>query len=313
MGSRRFVVLLFVLLAVTATLVSAQTFRGTILGTVTDTSGAVVPGATVKAKNAATGLERTALTSAEGNYSIPELPIGNYTVTVTQSGFQTASNTNVVVDVATERRVDIALKPGQVTDTVEVTGEAIAQVDTTNDVLGGTLDAQAIANIPVNGRDYTKLIYLNPGVAGSPDQISDSPGSFGTFSMNGSRGRSNNFLLDGLDNNAYSTSNQGFSNQVANPSPDAVAEFKVITSNFSAEYGRVGGAVVNVAMRSGTNQAKNRNATTTMISPRARPNRKPMVRSRAPTRLSSTMSENRTVMTDTISKVARKVPPSTTA
>ena len=89
MGSRRFVVLLFVLLAVTATLVSAQTFRGTILGTVTDTSGAVVPGATVKAKNAATGLERTALTSAEGNYSIPELPIGTYTVKFELTGFKT--------------------------------------------------------------------------------------------------------------------------------------------------------------------------------------------------------------------------------
>src|SRR3974390_3909382 len=150
MGSRRFVVLLFVLLAVTATFISAQTFRGTILGTVTDTSGAVVPAATVKAKNAATGLERTALTSAEGNYSIPELPIGNYTVTVTQSGFQTASNTNVVVDVATERRVDIALKPGQVTDTVEVTGEAIAQVDTTNNVFGGPPMAKATPTIPTN-------------------------------------------------------------------------------------------------------------------------------------------------------------------
>src|SRR3974377_430446 len=182
MGSRRFVVLLFVWLAVTATLVSAQTFRGTILGTVTDTSGAVRPRATVKAKNPAPGLERPALTSAEGNYSIPELPIGNYTVTVTHSGFQTASNTNIVVDVATERRVDIALKPGQVTDTVEVTGEAIAQVDTTNDVLGGTLDAQAIANIPVNGRDYTKLIYLNPGVAGSPRQITDPHRPTATFS-----------------------------------------------------------------------------------------------------------------------------------
>jgi len=259
MGSRRFVVLLFVLLAVTATFISAQTFRGTILGTVTDTSGAVVPAATVKAKNTATGLERSAVTSAEGNYSIPELPIGTYTVTVTQSGFQTASNTNVVVDVATERRVDIALKPGQVTDTVEVTGEAVAQVDTTSDVLGGTLDAQAIANIPVNGRDYTKLIYLNPGVAGSPDQISDSPGSFGTFSMNGSRGRSNNFLLDGTD------MNDGFRNDPAineagvfgDPATilpiDAVAELRVL-SNYEAEYGRNSGAVVNIVTKSGTNQ-----------------------------------------------------------
>ena len=209
MNSKGCVVLLLVLLVVTATFVSAQTFRGTILGTVSDTSGAVVSGATVRVRNIATGLERTTETTAEGNYSIAELPIGTYSVTVTQPGFQTAVTSNVVVDVATERRVDIALKLGQVSDTVEVSGEALAQVDTTSDDLGGTLDAQTIANIPVNGRDYTKLIYLNPGVAGSPDQISDSPGSFGTFSMNGSRGRSNNFLLDGTD------MNDGFRNDPA--------------------------------------------------------------------------------------------------
>ena len=185
MISRRFVTILLLSLALTAALASAQTFRGTILGTVTDTTGAVVSGATVRVKNLGTGLERSTQTSAEGNYTIPELPIGNYTVTVTQTGFQTAVTSSVAVDVATDRRVEIALKPGQITDTVEVTGEALAQVDTTSDVLGGTLTSETIANIPVDGRDYTKLIYLNPGVAGSPDQISDSPGSFGTFSMNG--------------------------------------------------------------------------------------------------------------------------------
>ena len=125
--------------------------------------------------------------------------------------------------------------------------------------LGGTLTAQTIANIPVNGRDYTKLIYLNPGVAGSPDQISDSPGSFGTFSMNGSRGRSNNFLLDGTD------MNDGFRNDPAineagvfgDPATilpiDAVAELRVL-SNYEAEYGRNSGAVVNIVTKSGTNQ-----------------------------------------------------------
>ncbi len=163
------------------------------------------------------------------------------------------------MDVSTERRVDVALKLGQVSDTVEVSGEAMATVDTTTDELGGTLTAQTIANIPVNGRDYTKLIYLNPGVAGSPDQISDSPGSFGTFSMNGSRGRSNNFLLDGTD------MNDGFRNDPAineagvfgDPATilpiDAVAELRVL-SNYEAEYGRNSGAVVNIVTKSGTNQ-----------------------------------------------------------
>ena len=257
MKGTRFGVLVAVLLF-TAAFASAQTFRGSILGTVTDTSGAVVSGANVKVHNTATGLERTSTTSAEGNYSITELPIGTYTLTITQTGFDTSVTSNVVVDVATERRVDIALKPGQISNTVEVSGEVLAQVDTTTDELGGTLTAQTIANIPVNGRDYTKLIYLNPGVSGSPDQISDSPGSFGTFSMNGSRGRSNNFLLDGTD------MNDGFRNDPAineagvfgDPATilpiDAVAELRVL-SNYEAEYGRNSGAVVNIVTKSGTN------------------------------------------------------------
>src|SRR5436305_10092797 len=111
---------------------AAQTFRGTILGTVTDPSGAVVSGAKVTIKNVNTGLERTTQTSADGSYSVPELPIGTYTVTVTQSGFQTSVTSGVVVDVATERRVDAALKAGQVTERVEVSGEVQPQVETTS-------------------------------------------------------------------------------------------------------------------------------------------------------------------------------------
>ena len=257
--NRKCFVLLLLSLLLAANFVSAQTFRGSILGTVTDTTGAVLPGATVKVRNTATGLERSTQTTAEGNYTISELPIGSYAVTVTQPGFQTSMTSNVTVDVATERRVDIALKPGQVSDTVEVTGEAIAQVDTTTDELGGTLTAQTIANIPVNGRDYTKLIYLNPGVAGSPDQISDSPGSFGTFSMNGSRGRSNNYLLDGTDmNDGYrndpAINEAGVFGDPATILPiDAVGELRVL-SNYEAEYGRNSGAIVNIVTKSGTNQ-----------------------------------------------------------
>src|ERR1700684_4253145 len=194
------IILTFVLLA--AVSLSAQTFRGTILGTATDPSGAVIAGAQVTVKNVATGLERTTETSADGSYSLPELPIGTYTVTVTLTDFQTFAANNVTVDVASERRVDAKMRPGQVSSRVEVSGELLPQVETTSADLGGTLTAATIEALPVNGRDYQKLIYLNPGVAGSPDQISDSPGSYGTFSMNGSRGRSNNFLLDGTDMNA---------------------------------------------------------------------------------------------------------------
>jgi hypothetical protein len=250
-------VTVFLLLAV-ATLV-AQTFRGTILGTVTDASGALVAGATVKARNVGTGQERTTTTSADGSYAIPELPIGTYAVTISQRGFQTSVASNVEVNVASERRVDAQLKTGEVAVQLEVTGDLLPQVETTSAELGGTLTSDTIANIPVNGRDYTKLIYLNPGVAGSPDQISDSPGSFGTFSMNGSRGRANNFLLDGTDmNDGYrndpAINEAGVFGDPATILPiDAVAELRVL-SNYEAEYGRNSGAVINIVTKSGTNQ-----------------------------------------------------------
>ena len=238
---------------------AAQTFRGTILGTVTDTSGAVVAGAKVTVRNAATGLVRETQTSSDGSYSVPELPIGTYTVTVEQTGFQTAVTTDVKVDVAAERRVDAVLRPGAVTQRVEVSGETLPQVETTTNVLGGTLESSVVTNLPVNGRDFDKLLFLVPGVAGSPDQITDSPGSFGIFSMNGARGRSNNFLLDGTD------MNDGFRNDPAineagvfgTPATilpiDAVSELRVL-SNYEPEYGRNAGAVVNIVTKSGTNE-----------------------------------------------------------
>jgi hypothetical protein len=248
---------IFVLLAAVA--LSAQTFRGTILGTATDASGAVVAGAKVTVKNVATGLERTTETSADGSYALPELPIGTYSVTVVLPGFQTFEAKEVTVDVASERRVDAKMRPGQVSSRVEVSGDLLPQVETTSAELGGTLTAQTIEALPVNGRDYQKLIYLNPGVSGSPDQISDSPGSYGTFSMNGSRGRSNNFLLDGTDmNDGYrndpAINEAGVFGDPATILPlDAVAELKVI-SNYEAEYGRNSGAVIDIVTKSGTNQ-----------------------------------------------------------
>src|SRR5258706_10205089 len=251
------IIVVFVLLA--AVSLSAQTFRGTILGTVTDPSGAVVAGAKVTAKNVATGLARTTETGADGSYALPELQIGIYAGTVTLTGFQTSVTTGVTVDVAGERRVDVALKTGAVSKKVEVSADTLPLVETTTNTLGGVLTAQTVENMPVNGRDYTKLIYMNPGGAGSPDQISDSPGSFGEFSMNGARGRSNNYLLDGTDmNDGYRNDpaiNQGgvFATPSAILPIDAVSDMAVL-SNFQPEYGRNGGAVVNIVTRSGTNQ-----------------------------------------------------------
>ncbi|MGA8489583.1 MAG: TonB-dependent receptor [Terriglobales bacterium] len=250
--------ILAALVVLSATALLAQTFRGTILGTVTDTSGAVISGASVKVHNVNTGQDRTTQTSADGSYAVPELQIGTYTVTVSQSGFQTSVTSGVTVDVGVERRVDAALKPGEVTVQVQVSGETLPQIETTTNDLGGVITSQTVANLPVNGRDYTKLIYLNPGVAGSPDQISDSPGSYGEFSMNGARGRSNNYMLDGTDmNDGYrndpAINEAGVFGTPATILPlDAIAEVNV-KSNFQPEYGRNAGGVVDIVTKSGTN------------------------------------------------------------
>src|ERR1700741_3083119 len=237
---------------------SAQTFRGSILGTVTDSSGAAIAGAAVAVKNLNTGLSRTVTTSEGGTYSVPELPIGTYTVTVEKAGFKRGAVTALKVEVSTELRADVALQAGEVTQVVEVTGDELPQVESTSNVLGGIVESKVVTNLPVNGRDYQKLIFLVPGVAGSPDEISDSPGSYGTFSVNGARGRSNNFLLDGTDmNDGYrndpAINEAGVFGTPATILPvEAVAELRVC-SNFEAEYGRNSGAVVNIVTKSGTN------------------------------------------------------------
>jgi outer membrane receptor protein involved in Fe transport len=237
---------------------NAQTFRGTIQGSVTDTTGASVPGAKVTVRNVDTGITRTTETNAEGEFNVPELQIGAYTVTIEKSGFQAAVTTGVQVVAATESRVDAVLKAGEVTQQVTVSAETLPQVETTSNTLGGTLTSDHMSNLPINGRDYTKLIFLNPGIAGSPDQITDSPGSFGVFSVNGARGRANNFLLDGTDmNDGYHNIpalNQG--GVFAVPSSllpvDAIAELRVL-SNYEAEYGRNAGGIILFVTKSGTN------------------------------------------------------------
>jgi outer membrane receptor protein involved in Fe transport len=237
----------------------AQTFRGTILGTVTDASGATVPGAKVRVVNDNTGLARETQTSEDGSYAIPELPIGSYTVTVEKDGFQTSVTTGVRVEVAVERRVDATLQAGDVSQRIEVSGESLAQVETTSNILGGAFEAREILDLPVNGRDYQKLLFLVPGAAGDPSGGMDSPGSFGLVSVNGNRGRSNNYLLDGTDmNDGYRNLpaiNQGgvFGTPGTVLPVEAIAEVRVL-SNWEAEYGRNAGSVVNIVTNSGTNE-----------------------------------------------------------
>ncbi len=257
MTNRAAVLLLVSALFVGALAASAQTFRGSVAGTVADASGAVVPGARVIVTNVDTGLARETQTDETGYYVVPELPIGNYSVTVEKQGFQRAVVTGVRVDVAAERRIDVTLSPGALEQTTEVVG-TVPLIETTTNVLGGTIAAKQIAELPISGRDFSRLLVLVPGTTGSADGITDFPGSFGLFNINGNRGRSNNFLLDGTD------MNDGFRNLPALNQPpvfgtpaivlplEVIAETRVL-SNFEPEYGRNGGAVVNMVTKSGTN------------------------------------------------------------
>ena len=193
------IVAVFIFMMILASHTSAQTFRGTILGTVTDPNGAVVPDATVTAKNVGTGIERSATSDEFGNYTLTELQIGTYQLTVIKTGFETLTINGVAVEVAAERRVDAALAVAGTTNQVIVA--ASNQVETTNTTLGGTISTREVADLPINGRDFTKFLVMVPGATGDPSGATDSPGSFGLFSANGNRGRANNFLLDGTDMN----------------------------------------------------------------------------------------------------------------
>src|SRR6266540_446534 len=226
----------------------AQFDTATVLGTVKDSSGAVVPGATVTLKNNATGIAATAVTDAEGSYQFLTVRVGTYSVRAELQGFSVAEAKDVGVTVNARQRVDLTLTVGNIGETIEVVGTA-PFLETESSGRGQVIAREQIVNLPLNGRAYADLALLSPGVRRSA--ISDSRDA--SFNVNGLRSAVNSFMLDGVDNNSYGTSNQGFSNQVVQVSPDAVEQFKVQTNNFSAEYGRTGGAVINASMRSGTN------------------------------------------------------------
>jgi hypothetical protein len=238
--------------------VAAQTFRGGIQGTITDTTGGALPGATVTITSPATKLTRTVFTDKDGNYFIPELPLGEYTLTAELNGFAPQTVTGIRVTVGTNQRVNAELKPGGVQERVEVVAAA-PLIETTGNTMGGTIEAREAAALPVNGGDFTKLLVLVPGSVGDPSGAMDSPGSFGLFSMNGSRGRSNNYLIDGTDmNDGYRNLpaiNEGgvFGTPATILPVDAVAEIKVL-SGAQSEFGRSSGGVVNIVTKSGANQ-----------------------------------------------------------
>lgn len=239
--------LLIALLCI-STVALAQFETATVLGTVRDSSGGVIPNVAVALTNMETGQRFESLTDAEGMYQFVNVRIGSYTVSAELAGFATAVADHIRVTVNARQRVDLTMQVGQASESISVV-DALQLVETESSDRGQVIGRQLVVSLPLNGRSYANLALLSPGVRESTINASRE----GSFNVNGLRSTYNNFLLDGVDNNAYGTSNQGFSNQVVQPSPDAVEEFKVQTNNYSAEFGRSGGAVVNVSMRSGTN------------------------------------------------------------
>ena len=237
------------LLPLFASSMFAQFDAAEVLGTLRDASGGVVSKARVVLTNQDTGIQASTSTDDNGAYVFSNVRIGVYQVGATASGFSSITAKDIRVSVNARQRVDLTLQVGGVAQAIEVTGAA-SLVESDSSERGQVVAQTQIVELPLNGRAYSDLALLTTGVNKSPSSSSRE----GSFNVNGLRSTYNNYLLDGVDNNAYGTSNQGFANQVAQPSPDSVAEFKVITNNYSAEYGRSGGATIDVSMRSGTNK-----------------------------------------------------------
>ena len=229
----------------------AQVDTGTILGTVTDASGGAVAGASVTLTNEGTNVTLTTTTGADGSYTFTPVRIGNYKLTTTYQGFQTLTQRGVVVNVGANVVVNFSLKPGQVNQTVEVTS-TLPVLQTEEGSVGQVMDTRSVNDLPLNGRNFTFLAQLTAGV-NSPQADTRGNAASGAFSANGLRPAQNNYLLDGIDNNSDTVDFLNGTNFVVLPPVDAVQEFKVETSNFSAEFGRSGAAVLNASIKSGTN------------------------------------------------------------
>jgi Carboxypeptidase regulatory-like domain/TonB dependent receptor/TonB-dependent Receptor Plug Domain len=235
---------------------SAQA-TGSIAGSVTDESGAVLPGVTIEVTHTGTNQTRTVVTRDDGFYSVPLLQPGGYSVKGTLPGFKTFIREGITVTVDASSRVDMRLSVGGLEESITVQADA-PLVETSNATLGIVVDEKKVVELPLNGRNFTQLGTLLPGVVAPPAALGGAsgeatPGGFGAvtsgFSVNGMRNQSNNFLLDGATNN--DTFNTGF---VLRPPPDAIQEFKILTHSYTAEYGRSAGSVVNVVSKSGSNQ-----------------------------------------------------------
>lgn len=238
---------------------ASASVTGSISGTVTDKTGSVIPGATVVAVSIETGVTSSTRTNAAGSYSFPDLPVGHYKIQIRATGFSNFEETGLVLDVNTALRVDAILEIGTVNEHVNVTANAV-QIDTVTTQLGDVIGSTMMTSLPLNGRSYTDLLALQPGVVPTSNESQTGVNSYsnappsgnlndGTLSISGARGSSNGFMVNGGN----------VMEQMANgtaiiPNVDSIAEFRIITNNFDAEYGHYSGGLVNVITKSGTNQ-----------------------------------------------------------
>jgi hypothetical protein len=233
----------------------AQFDTSSLVGRVTDASGAVIPGAKVTATNVDTNVTISRVTNKDGEYNIPALRAGTYRVEVTMAGFESSVQQNVDLTVGTNQRVNMTMKVGA-TETVDVQADQL-EMETASSQKQQIVTSEEIDAFPLQNMDYTDLIALSSGVtqdAAGEDLGTSSVTREGSYNINGQRSTYNNYLLDGIDNNAHGTSNQGFSNQVIQPSQYDITQFSIVTTLPAAEYGRSAGGTINATMKSGTNK-----------------------------------------------------------
>ena len=228
----------------------AQLTTGTITGTVTDSSGAAIPGATIAVKNVDTGASRNSVAGPSGRYEIPNLPVGKYEVTASIAGFQTSVRTGIELTVGRTAVVDHTLQVGEVAQSVTVSGEA-TMLETTTATVSQLVDQKRVEDLPLKGRDLTQLAELQPGVMKMPAGTGAFSGLGDKITVAGARGNQNLYLLDGVSNSDLSGNPQGASG--AYLGADTVKEFQIITNNYSAEYQSAAGAIVSAVTKSGTN------------------------------------------------------------
>ena len=230
---------------------SAQEFRATVTGRITDPNGLAVPGATVTVLNTQTGEVAVGLSTSDGAYSIPFLKPGMYNISAELSGFRKTLQTNVQLEVGQTRAINFELQLGALTEEVTVTAES-PLLETSRADRGMVIDNARITELPLNARNPFMLSYLSPGITYNGPAIYQRPfdnGAIADWSINGGQNRNNEFLLDGAPNNSI----QGGNNIAYVPPVDAVQEFKIVTNSYDAQYGRTAGGVINVSLKSGTN------------------------------------------------------------